>query len=215
MHFFLSRRIRHTRCALVTGVQTCALPIYAQGPAYGRNDSGSGRMAGVEYVSANPTGPLHVGHGRAAVIGDCIARVLDANGWQVRREFYYNDAGVQIENLARSVQARAKGLTPDDDGWPEDGYRGDYIADVARAFLDGASVEVEGRSVSGNGDADDLDAIRHFAVAWLRNEPNGDLAAFGVSFRSEEHTSEMQSLMRIPVAGFCLKKKKQQPELHQ
>src|SRR3546814_3499714 len=64
-----------------------------------------------------------VGHGRAAVIGDCIARVLDANGWQVRREFYYNDAGVQIENLARSVQARAKGLTPDDDGWPEDGYR--------------------------------------------------------------------------------------------
>src|SRR3546814_9851326 len=117
--------------------------VHAQGPAYGRNDSGSGRMAGVEYVSANPTGPLHVGHGRAAVIGDCIARVLDANGWQVRREFYYNDAGVQIENLARSVQARAKGLTPDDDGWPEDGYRGDYIADVARAFLDGASVEVE------------------------------------------------------------------------
>src|SRR3546814_14337578 len=87
-----------------------------------------------------------------------------------------------MENLARAVQARAKGLTPDDDGWPEDGYRGDYIADVARAFLDGASVEVEGRSVSGNGDADDLDAIRHFAVAWLRNEQNGDLAAFGVSF---------------------------------
>src|SRR3546814_17502493 len=80
--------------------------LHAQGPAYGRNDSGSGRMAGVEYVSANPTGPLHVGHGRAAVIGDCIARVLDANGWQVRRGFYYNDAGVQIENLARSVQER-------------------------------------------------------------------------------------------------------------
>src|SRR3546814_12128291 len=96
------------------------------------------------YVAANPTGPLHVGHGRAAVIGDCIARVLDANGWQVRREFYYNDAGVQIENLARSVQARAKGLTPDDDGWPADGYRGDYIADVARAFLDGPRPEVEG-----------------------------------------------------------------------
>lgn len=156
--------------------------VHAQGAAYGRNDSGSGRMAGVEYVSANPTGPLHVGHGRAAVIGDCIARVLDANGWQVRREFYYNDAGVQIENLARSVQARARGLTPDDAGWPEDGYRGDYIADVARAFLDGASVEVEGQVVTGNGDADDLDAIRRFAVAWLRNEQNGDLAAFGVAF---------------------------------
>ena len=79
--------------------------VHAQEDAYGRNASGAGRMAGVEYVSANPTGPLHVGHGRAAAIGDCIARVLDANGWDVRREFYYNDAGVQIENLARSTQA--------------------------------------------------------------------------------------------------------------
>ena len=156
--------------------------VHAQGEAYGRNASGAGRVAGVEYVSANPTGPLHVGHGRAAVIGDCIARVLDANGWDVKREFYYNDAGVQIENLAKSVQARAKGLTPDDAGWPEDGYRGDYIADVARAFLDGGSVEVEGQVVTGSGDADDTDSIRRFAVAWLRNEQNGDLAAFGVSF---------------------------------
>lgn len=156
--------------------------VHAQGAAYGRNDSGGGRVAGVEYVSANPTGPLHVGHGRAAVIGDCIARALDANGWQVRREFYYNDAGVQIENLARSVQARARGLTPDDAGWPEDGYRGDYIADVARAYLDGARVEVEGQVVAASGDIDDFDAIRRFAVAWLRNEQNDDLAAFGVAF---------------------------------
>ncbi|MGY1459368.1 MULTISPECIES: arginine--tRNA ligase [unclassified Luteimonas] len=156
--------------------------VHAQGPAYGRNASGAGRVAGVEYVSANPTGPLHVGHGRAAVIGDCIARVLDANGWDVKREYYYNDAGVQIENLAKSVQARARGIRPDDAGWPEDGYRGDYIADVARAFLDRGSVEVEGQVVTGNGDADDIDAIRRFAVAWLRNEQNGDLAAFGVSF---------------------------------
>ncbi|MGO1541512.1 MAG: arginine--tRNA ligase domain-containing protein, partial [Luteimonas sp.] len=149
--------------------------VHAQGAEYGRNDSGGGRVAGVEYVSANPTGPLHVGHGRAAVIGDCIARTLAANGWGVKREFYYNDAGVQIENLARSVQARAKGLTPDDAGWPEDGYRGDYIADVARAFLDGARVEVEGQAVQGSGDAEDIDAVRRFAVAWLRNEQNGDL----------------------------------------
>ncbi|MBJ6979862.1 MULTISPECIES: arginine--tRNA ligase [unclassified Luteimonas] len=156
--------------------------VHAQGPAYGRNASGAGRVAGVEYVSANPTGPLHVGHGRAAVIGDCIARVLDANGWDVKREFYYNDAGVQIENLTRSVQARARGIRPDDAGWPEDGYRGDYIADVARAFLDRESVEVEGQVVHGTGDADDTDAVRRFAVAWLRNEQNGDLAAFGVSF---------------------------------
>ncbi len=156
--------------------------VHAQGKAFGRNASGAGRVAGVEYVSANPTGPLHVGHGRAAVIGDCIARVLDANGWDVKREFYYNDAGVQIENLAKSVQARARGIRPGDAGWPEDGYRGDYIADVARAFLDHESVEVEGHVVKASGDADDIDAIRRFAVAYLRNEQNGDLAAFGVSF---------------------------------
>ena len=156
--------------------------VHAQAARYGRNDSGQGHRAGVEYVSANPTGPLHVGHGRAAAIGDCIARVLAANGWEVMREFYYNDAGAQIDNLAKSVQARAKGVSPDDAGWPEDGYRGDYIKDVARAYLDGASVEVDGEVVSAVGDADDIDAIRRFAVASLRREQNLDLAAFGVSF---------------------------------
>ena len=156
--------------------------VHAQGAAYGRNDSGSGRTAGVEYVSANPTGPLHVGHGRAGAIGDCIARVLEANGWRVRREFYYNDAGVQINNLALSTQARAKGLKPGDPDWPADAYNGDYIADVAAAYLRGDSVEVEGHVVAGKDDPDDLDAIRAFAVAWLRREQNADLAAFGVSF---------------------------------
>jgi len=154
----------------------------AAGAGYGRNDSGKGHRAGVEYVSANPTGPLHVGHGRAAVIGDCIARVLAANGWNVAREFYYNDAGVQINNLAISTQARARGIAPGDEGWPEDGYRGDYIADVARAYLEGASVEVDGHTVVGAGDIEDLDAIRRFAVAYLRREQNGDLAAYGVDF---------------------------------
>jgi len=154
----------------------------AQGAAYGRNNSGQGRTVGVEYVSANPTGPLHVGHGRAGVIGDCIARVLAANGWDAKREFYYNDAGVQIDNLAKSTQARALGLTPDSEGWPEDGYRGDYIADVAQAYLNGDSVEVEGLVVTGAEDPQDLDAVRRFAVAYLRREQNLDLAAFGVSF---------------------------------
>jgi arginyl-tRNA synthetase len=156
--------------------------VLAQGPRYGRNDSGKGHTAGVEYVSANPTGPLHVGHGRAAVIGDCIARVLDANGWSVKREFYYNDAGAQINNLAISVQARAQGKGPDDAGWPQDGYRGDYIVDVANAYLRGDSVEVEGHTVVGAKDPNDLDAIRQFAVAYLRREQNGDLAAYGVGF---------------------------------
>jgi arginyl-tRNA synthetase len=154
----------------------------AQGAAYGRNASGRGHCAGVEYVSANPTGPLHVGHGRAAVIGDCIARVLEANGWDVRREFYYNDAGAQINNLAISVQARALGRGPDDAGWPEDGYRGDYIKDVADAYLRGDTVEFEDHAVTGERNPDDLDAIRRFAVAYLRREQNNDLAAYGVSF---------------------------------
>ncbi|QCU72335.1 arginine--tRNA ligase [Luteimonas yindakuii] len=156
--------------------------VHDQGESYGHNNSGAGRRAGVEYVSANPTGPLHVGHGRAAAIGDCIARVLEANGWDVAREFYYNDAGVQIENLARSTQARAHGHAPGGADWPADAYNGDYIADVAAAYLRGDSVEVDGHVVTGAGDADDLDAIRRFAVAWLRREQNADLAAFGVSF---------------------------------
>ncbi|UHQ20581.1 arginine--tRNA ligase [Lysobacter sp. KIS68-7] len=156
--------------------------IVARGNAYGRNDSGSGRTCGVEYVSANPTGPLHVGHGRAAAIGDCIARVLAANGWKVMREFYYNDAGAQIDNLAKSVQARALGKGPGDPTWPEDGYRGDYIVDVAQGYLRGDTVEFEDHIVQGAKDPNDFDAIRRFAVAYLRREQNADLAAYGVAF---------------------------------
>ena len=158
--------------------------VLEQGAAYGRNDSGRGVRVGVEYVSANPTGPLHVGHGRAGAIGDSIARVLDANGWDVAREYYYNDAGVQIDNLARSVQARAQGKGPGDAGWPEDGYRGEYIADVAAAYLRGDTIEFEGHVVTGAGNPGDVDAIRVFAVAALRREQNADLAAFGVTFDS-------------------------------
>jgi len=156
--------------------------IMAEGDAYGRSQSGKGVTAGVEYVSANPTGPLHVGHGRAAAIGDCLSRLLDATGWNVKREFYYNDAGVQINNLAISVQARARGLAPGSEGWPEDGYRGDYIAEVARAYMAGESVEADGEVVTGAKNVDDLEAIRHFAVASLRREQNLDLQAFGVRF---------------------------------
>ena len=159
-----------------------AASVIKEGDDYGRNLSGNGRTVGVEYVSANPTGPLHVGHGRAAAIGDCIARVLDANGWNAKREFYDNDAGVQIENLALSTHARAKGIKPDDAGWPEGGYRGDSIQDVADAYLRGASVDLEGTTVVGAKDPDDMAAIRRFAVAYLRNEQNLDLAAFGVDF---------------------------------
>ena len=156
--------------------------VHAQGDAYGRNASGGGQTVGVEYVSANPTGPLHVGHGRAAAIGDSIARLLAANGWKVVREFYYNDAGVQIENLAKSVKARIDGLKPGDDAWPEAAYNGDYIADVADAYLRGDTVEVDGETVIGAKDGNDIDAIRRFAVAWLRREQNADLDAYAVAF---------------------------------
>ena len=156
--------------------------VLARAEDYGRGHAGGGKRAGVEFVSANPTGPLHVGHGRAAAIGDSIARMLDANGWDVVREFYYNDAGVQIMNLALSVQARAKGIEPDGDGWPADGYRGEYIRDVARAYLARESAFADGHEVVGAGDADDLDAIRRFAVAYLRHEQDVDLQKFGVRF---------------------------------
>ena len=152
------------------------------GSSFGIDRSGAKGKAMVEFVSANPTGPLHVGHGRGAAVGDCMARVLDAAGWQVSKEFYYNDAGNQIANLGVSVQARARGIAPGDAGWPEDGYRGDYIADVAKSYLAGDTVTADDRAVTAKADAEDLDAIREFAVAYLRREQDLDLRAFGVKF---------------------------------
>ena len=156
--------------------------ILEEGTRYGTNQNGRGRKVGVEFVSANPTGPLHVGHGRAAAIGDCLSRLLAANGWDVVREFYYNDAGVQIANLALSVQARARGITPENRDWPENGYRGDYVAEVARAYLERMPIGSEGDTIHPSGDIEDLDLIRHYAVASLRHEQDLDLKAFGVQF---------------------------------
>ena len=172
INFFLSPDAYHSEIARVL----------ESGGEYGRNQNGAGKMAGVEFVSANPTGPLHVGHGRNAALGDCIARLLAASGWTVRREFYYNDAGAQIHNLALSVQARARGLTPESPEWPQDGYRGDYIADVASAYLAGQSVSADGHAVVAAKDVENLEAIRAFAVAYLRREQDLDLKAFGVTF---------------------------------
>ncbi|MAY40767.1 MULTISPECIES: arginine--tRNA ligase [unclassified Neptuniibacter] len=156
--------------------------ILDQKENYGRNNEGAGKKVQVEFVSANPTGPLHIGHGRGAAVGDCLCRIMDANGWDVTREFYYNDAGQQINNLALSVQARCKNLTPDDESWPADGYRGDYIIDLAESYMRGETVESEDQSFTGAKDAEDLEAIRHFAVAYLRREQDLDLKAFAVDF---------------------------------
>lgn len=144
----------------------------------------------VEFVSANPTGPLHVGHGRQAAIGDAISNLYATQGWNVHREFYYNDAGVQIDTLTKSTQLRAKGFKPGDECWPTDSdnplaknfYNGDYIADIAKAFLNKETVRADDREFTANGDVEDYDNIRQFAVAYLRNEQDKDLQAFNLKF---------------------------------
>jgi arginyl-tRNA synthetase len=156
--------------------------IAAQGEKFGHNQNGQGRKVQVEFVSANPTGPLHVGHGRGAAVGDCLARLLDANGWSVTREFYYNDAGAQIDNLTHSVHLRCQGVTPDDPLWPEAGYRGEYIADVAAAYLNKETVTADDVQVTATGEIDDLESIRAFSVAYLRHEQDLDLRAFQIKF---------------------------------
>ena len=145
--------------------------ILAAGTHFGETQAGSHPAAAmIEFVSANPTGPLHVGHGRQAALGDALANLLATQGIKVHREFYYNDAGVQIANLALSVQARLKGLKPGDAQWPEQAYNGEYIAEIATAFKESPQY------------SDDLEEIRKFAVAYLRNEQDIDLKTFGVKF---------------------------------
>ena len=156
--------------------------IATQGEKFGHNHIGQGRRVQVEFVSANPTGPLHVGHGRGAAVGDCLARLLDATGWDVTSEFYYNDAGAQIDNLTLSVQLRCKGVSPDSDDWPEAGYRGDYIADVAKAYLNKETVIADDMSVTATGVLEDTESIRAFSVAYLRHEQDLDLKAFQIKF---------------------------------
>lgn len=156
--------------------------IFTQSINYGHNQAGKNQKLQVEFVSANPTGPLHIGHGRGAAIGDSLARIMQANGWDVTREFYYNDAGQQINNLALSVQSRIKGIEPDDTNFPEDGYRGEYILEIADAYSNCKTVEVDGEIVMSNGNPDDVENIKKFSVAFLRKEQNIDLDAFRTTF---------------------------------
>jgi arginyl-tRNA synthetase len=163
--------------------QSVVQAILAQGAQFGRGNSGAGKQVIIEFVSANPTGPLHVGHGRQAALGDAMAALFDAQGFAVTREFYYNDAGVQIATLANSVQARARGIKPGDAAWPESAYNGDYIQDIANDYLAGKTVSASnGEPVTASGSVDDIESIRPFAVTYLRNEQDIDLQAFGVKF---------------------------------
>ena len=161
--------------------QQVVAQVLAEGAGFGQA-AANGRKVMVEFVSANPTGPLHVGHGRQGALGDALCNLFASQGWQVHREFYYNDAGVQIATLANSTQCRLKGLKPGDAAWPESAYNGDYIQDIADAFMARATVKADDREFTASGDPDDLDGIRQFAVAYLRHEQDLDLRAFGVRF---------------------------------
>ena len=157
--------------------------VFTDAQCYGMSNDGAGHKVLVEFVSANPTGPLHVGHGRQGALGDAICALLEAQGHEVLREFYYNDAGVQIATLATSVQARALGKKPGDADWPESAYNGDYIADIAADFLAKKTVSAaNGEPVTASGDVNDIESIRRFAVTYLRHEQDLDLQAFGVRF---------------------------------
>lgn len=175
--------------------------IFADAQCYGRSNAGAGSKVLVEFVSANPTGPLHVGHGRQGALGDAICALLEAQGHEVLREFYYNDAGVQIATLAASVQARARGSKPGDADWPESAYNGDYIADIAADFLAKKTVAAkDGAPVTASGDAADIESIRRFAVAYLRHEQDLDLQAFGVRFDNYYLESSLYSDGKVEAA---------------
>jgi arginyl-tRNA synthetase len=169
--------------------QAVVAEVLAWGSAFGHQPP-NGQRVMVEFVSANPTGPLHVGHARQAALGDALCALFESQGRAVTREFYYNDAGVQIATLARSTQLRIQGVKPGDPAWPTDPenpdskkfYNGDYIQDIADAFWRRETVTADDRAFTASGDPQDLDGIRQFAVAYLRHEQDLDLQVFGLKF---------------------------------
>jgi arginyl-tRNA synthetase len=184
--------------------QAVVQEVLAAGERFGQQPP-SGRKVLVEFVSANPTGPLHVGHGRQAALGDAICNLFATQGSEVMREFYYNDAGVQIATLAASVQARLRGFKPGDAAWPEAAYNGDYIADIAQDFLAKKTVSADDRHFTASGDPGDVDGIRQFAVAYLRHEQDLDLQAFGVRFDNYFLESSLYADGRVEAAVERLK----------
>ena len=190
-----------------TAKQQVVRSVLDQTTRYGTQASNGRRML-VEFVSANPTGPLHVGHGRQAALGDAICNLFATQGWDVYREFYYNDAGVQIGTLATSTQLRAQGFKPGDACWPTDPdnalsknfYNGDYIADIAADFLAKKTVKSDDREFTASGDAADLESIRQFAVAYLRREQDLDLQAFAVKFDNYYLESSLYTSGKVEAA---------------
>ena len=167
--------------------QTVVTEVNDGGASYGSQPARHGADGAddkllVEFVSANPTGPLHLGHARQAALGDALCNLFETQGWQVTREFYYNDAGSQIATLGHSTQARIKGLKPGEAQWPDPAYNGDYVADIAAEFMAKKTVKADDRKFTASGDPDDFEGICNFAVAYLRREQDLDLRAFGVRF---------------------------------
>lgn len=187
--------------------QSVVRTIMQQKGQFGRSKLGQEKKVILEFVSANPTGPLHVGHGRQAALGDALSALFEAQGFDVTREFYYNDAGVQIATLANSVQARARGFKPGDAGWPESAYNGDYIQDIANDYLARKTVSAsDGLPATASGDVDDIESIRRFAVTYLRNEQDIDLQAFGVRFDNYYLESSLYSEGKVEAAVNALVK---------
>ncbi len=157
--------------------------VLNRGTAYGTTDAHKNESVLLEFVSANPTGPLHLGHARQGALGDVLANILATQGWNVTREFYYNDAGVQIGNLAKSIQLRGRALQGEAIDFPEDAYHGEYIIAIARDFLAKKPVTTtSGEVIESTGDLNDTDLVRRYGVAYLRNEQDDDLNALGVKF---------------------------------
>jgi len=173
--------------------------ILSQTAAFGCQPKQDARVL-VEFVSANPTGPLHVGHARQAALGDALCNLFETQGLGVHREFYYNDAGVQIDTLANSTWCRIKGIHPGHPEWPEQAYQGDYIQDIANAFMAKETVKSDDREVTASGLVEDLEGIKNFAVAYLRREQDLDLAAFALRFDEFYLESSLYTSSRVEVA---------------
>lgn len=175
--------------------------VLREGEAFGRNDAHKGESVLLEFVSANPTGPLHLGHARQGALGDVLANILATQGWAVTREFYYNDAGVQIGNLAESVKIRCRQLQGEAVDLPESAYHGEYIISIARDFLNKKPVHAHsGEVIESTGDFNDTDLVRRYSVAYLRNEQDDDLAALGVRFDNFYLESSLYTSGRVEAA---------------
>ncbi|MBQ4431584.1 MAG: arginine--tRNA ligase, partial [Synergistaceae bacterium] len=144
--------------------------VLIQGSAYGAVNTGKNRRVQVEFVSANPTGPLHIGHGRGAAVGDSVARILKFTGWDVQREYYVNDSGLQIETLGRSTRARYLEILGHESEFPENGYKGAYIYDLAREVID-----AEGEKFVDAPDAESLEYFKTYAAQRIMNGIKSDL----------------------------------------